>query len=66
VETAFKYNEEILHYTTSSMHIKEHEFTAHIFFNEKMELEHRHQFLATLLDLEDRLSKQKIDTRADA
>ena len=66
VETAFKYNEEILHHTTSSIQIKEHEFTAHIFFNEKMELEHRHQFLSALFDLEARLGKQKIDTKSDA
>jgi transposase len=31
-----------------------------------MELEHRHQFLSTLLDMEHRLNSQKIDTQADA
>jgi hypothetical protein len=31
VKTAFKYSEEILHHTTSSIFIKEREFTAHIF-----------------------------------
>jgi transposase len=66
VKTAFKYNEEILHHTTAPIFIMEHEFTAHIFFNEKVELEHRHQFLSTLLDMEHRLNSQKIDTRADA
>jgi hypothetical protein len=50
----------------SSIFIKEHEFTAHIFFNEKMELEHRHQFLSALLDMEQRFDRQKIDTQAKA
>jgi hypothetical protein len=55
-----------LHHTTSSIFIKEHEFTAHIFFNEKMELEHRHQFLSALPDMEERFDRQKIGTKADA
>ena len=66
VETTFKYNEEILHHAASSFHIKEHEFIAHIFFNEKMELEHRHRFLSALSDMEPRFRKQKIDTRSEA
>jgi hypothetical protein len=50
--TAFKYNEEIIHYIATPFDIENHHFTAHIFFNEKAELEQRHHFLSDLLDIE--------------
>ena len=64
--TAFKYNEEILHHTTAPIEIQNQEFIAHIFFNEKIELDHRHRFLSQLLDIECRYNERGFDTESNA
>ncbi|MDR0575402.1 MAG: IS1634 family transposase [Tannerella sp.] len=64
--TAFKYNEEIMHHLTTPVHIGYHDFTAHIFFNEKMELEDRHRFLSGLLDIESQYKECKFDSKKEA
>ena len=52
VNTAFKYNEEILHHTVDRITFGKHDFQAHIFFNEKAAIDGRHQFLLKLLEIE--------------
>ena len=53
VNTAFKYNEEIIHHTVDHITIGNQDFGAHIFFNEKADIDGgRHQFLAKLLEIE--------------
>jgi transposase len=65
-KTAFKYNEEILHHLTTSMNIGKNDFTAHIFFNEKIELEDRHHFLSNLLDIECLFKERKFNSKKEA
>lgn len=64
--TAFKYNEEILHHLTAPVHIGNHNFAAHIFFNEKIELDKRHRFLSNLLDIESQHKECKFDSQKEA
>jgi len=59
---AFKFNEEILAYQHSSLNFDEDNFDAHLFFNEKSEVEQKHHFLSTLLALEEKLKNKKFKT----
>ncbi len=59
---AFKYNEEILHHLSDFIELDEHRFDAHIFFNEKAEIEQKHNFLSYLLEIEDKLRDKKFRT----
>ena len=52
VNTAFKYNEEIVYHTVDRITFGKQDFHAHIFFNEKAAIDGRHQFLANLLEIE--------------
>jgi len=52
VNTALKYNEEIVHHTVDLITFGKYDFHAHIFFNEKAAIDGRHQFLAKLLEIE--------------
>lgn len=63
---AFKYNEEILHYQPALFDFEGYTFDAHIFFNEKCEIEQRHNFLSALLELEANLKNKKFETLKDA
>ena len=65
-KTAFKYNEEIMHHLTSMVDIGNREFTAHIFFNEKIELEDRHRFLSSLIDIESQYEAYKFESKKKA
>jgi transposase len=65
-KTAFKYNEEIMHHLATAVSIGNHDFTAHIFFNEKMELEDRYHFLSGLLDIESQYKERKFDSKKEA
>jgi transposase len=56
VNTAFKYNEEIIHHTVDRITLGNQDFQAHIFFNEKAAIDGRHQFLAKLLEIESSLT----------
>jgi len=51
-QTAFKYKEEIVHYVKSKTTFDNIELDAHIYFNEKAELEQRHFFLSKIMDIE--------------
>ena len=60
--SAFKYNEEILHYQKSSFEFDGTKFDAHIFFNEKAEVEQKHNFLSSLLEIEKKISTNQFKT----
>jgi transposase len=51
-QTAFKYKDEIIHYVKAKIAFDAIQLDAHIFFNEKAELEQRHLFLSKLMDIE--------------
>ncbi len=59
---AFKYNQEILHHLPASIEFDETSFDVHIFFNEKAEVEQKHIFLSSLLDIEKKTNGKKFDT----
>ena len=60
--TAFKYKEEIIHYVKSKITFDTIELDAHIYFNEKAELEQRHLFLSKLMDIEAKFEKEVFAT----
>ncbi len=58
MENVFKFNEEILYRQEVSVELDGNPFKIHIYYNEKVDIDQRHCFLAGLLDIE-----KKIDTR---
>lgn len=61
-KTAFLYKEEIVHFVKSKIMFDKVEFDAHIFFNEKSELEQRHAFFAKLMEIEAKYNQTKFET----
>lgn len=61
---SFKYREEILHYYQTTLDFDDHNFNAHIYFNERTEIDKKHQFLGILFEIEDRfkLKSEKFST----
>jgi transposase len=55
----FQYNEEILFHKAVPTSIKGHNFTAHIFFNEKAEVDQRHLFYSKILSHEAKIKQNK-------
>ena len=64
--TAFRYNQEIIHYVKTSISFGEVIFDAHIYLNEKAELEQRHIFLSRLLEIEQKHKDNKFNTLQEA
>jgi transposase len=64
--TAFKYNEEIFHHVTAPIDLHGKTLTAHVFFNEKAELDQKLRFLSRLLDIESGIRERKFDSSAEA
>jgi len=64
--TAFICNQEILHYTSDKITFEDTICDAHIFYNEKAELDQRHKFLAELLNIEKTIEKCKSKKEFDA
>jgi transposase len=64
-QNMFQYNEEILFHKDVPASIKGHDFTAHIFFNEKAEVDARHLFYSKLLSHETKIRKNKFNTLKD-
>ena len=60
-QNMFQYNEDILFHKAVPIHIKEHAFTAHLFFNEKAEVDMRHLFYSKLLAYESKINKNKFE-----
>jgi len=61
LQNMFQYNEEILFHKTVPTVINGHAFDAHIFFNEKAEVEMRHLFFSKLLAFESKIKKNKLE-----
>ncbi|MFZ4414999.1 MAG: IS1634 family transposase [Bacteroidales bacterium] len=61
-QTAFKYKEEIIHYVKSEIAFNDIELDAHIYFNEKAELEQRHLFLSKIMDIESQFNQVGFQT----
>ena len=59
LNSAFSYNDEILNHIKSSICFDEYNFDAHIFYNEKAEMDVRHNFLAIIFELEKKLKDRK-------
>ena len=57
----FQCNEEILFHKAVPASIHGHDFTAHIFFNEKAEVDLRHLFYSKLMACESKIRKSKYD-----
>jgi transposase len=57
----FQYNEEILFHKTVPAVIAGHAFNAHIFFNEKAEVDMRHLFFSKLLAYESKIRTDKLE-----
>lgn len=62
---AFKYNEEIVSHILSSIDFEQEKFDAHIFLNEKAEVDQKHLFLSRLIEVELKIKKADISTRND-
>lgn len=62
-QNMFQYNEEILFHKAVPVSIKEHDFTAHVFFNEKAEVDGRHLFYSKILSYEEKINKNKFNDR---
>jgi|LGVF01.1.fsa_nt_gb transposase len=59
---SFKFKEEILYYLSTTLEFDSHAFNADLFFNEKSEVEQKHNFLKTLFDFEEKLKNKKFIT----
>ncbi len=54
-ETAFKYNEEILHYIEDTLDIEGVKYRAHLFYNEKAEADLRNNFMHKILSIKEKI-----------
>ena len=61
VDSAFSYKNEILNYKKSSIAFNEEDLDAHMFYNEKAEVDVRHNFLSILFEIENKLSDKRFD-----
>jgi transposase len=64
--TAFKYNGEVFHHVTAPVPFDNRVLSAHVFFNERAELDQKLHFLSQLLDIESKFKEQKFETATDA
>jgi len=62
-QNMFQYNEEILFHKAVPASINGHDFTAHVFFNEKAEVELRHLFYSKLMACESKIGKNKFQDK---
>jgi transposase len=60
-QNMFQYNEELLFHKAVHTVIAGHDFNAHIFFNEKAEVDQRHVFYSKLLAYESKIKKNKFE-----
>ncbi|MCP4404537.1 MAG: IS1634 family transposase [bacterium] len=62
IETAFKYDEEVLHHVKDMVNIGGVDYHAHIYYNERVETDVRHHFLAKLLTYQEILATKTCET----
>jgi transposase len=58
-ESAFKFDEEILHYAKDALDIEGSTYKAHMYYNEKAEADLRNDFMIRLLSIKDKLPDRK-------
>jgi transposase len=63
--TAFKFNDEIIHHTLTQTVIGGEQFDAHIFLNEKAEVDQKNNFLSKLLEIEEGFKNKEFQTAED-
>ena len=59
LNSAFSYNDEILNHIKSSVCFDDYNFDAHLFYNEKAEMDVRHNFLVKIFEIEKKLNNRK-------
>jgi|SaaInlV_200m_DNA_2_1039689.scaffolds.fasta_scaffold19235_1 transposase len=62
---AFKFNNEILHYMPASIDFDGVKFNVHIYFNEKAEIDQKHHFLSSLLEIEKKIKNKKFNSMVE-
>ena len=62
MENVFKFNEEILYHHEASVELEGNSFKVHIYYNEKVGIDHLHCFLAGLLDIEKEIGTRKFES----
>jgi transposase len=62
IADSFKFHEEILYYQHTVFTLDKEKFNAHIFLNEKAEVEQKHYFLSGLLEIEEKLKNKTCKT----
>lgn len=65
ISTAIKFKEEILHYVATDLPLEDATFTAHIFYNEKAELDQRHNLLSHLFDIENNFKIKTFESQKE-
>lgn len=65
INTAFPFNKEVLNHLKSSVDFDQGQYDAHIFYNEKAEIDIRHNFLATIFEIERKLQTKKFEKLKD-
>ncbi len=64
-ETAFKYNEEILHYIEDTLDIEGVKYRAHLFYNKKAEADLRNNFMHKILSIKEKILSKKFEKMKD-
>jgi transposase len=59
---AFKFNEEILFHLFEKIEFDGNDFDGHLFFNEKSEVDQRHHFLSSILEVEKKIKNKKLSS----
>jgi len=57
---AFKFNEEILFHFSEKIEFDGNDFDGHLFFNEKSEVDQRHHFLSSILEVEKKITNKSL------
>ena len=64
-DNAFQYNEEIISHTLSSIELEGVKFDAHLYLNEKAEIDQKHLFLSKLLEIETKFKQSTFASKTE-
>lgn len=64
-EQAFQYNDEIMSYTRATIELEGKKFDAHLYLNEKAEIDQKHLFLIKLLETESKFEQKHFATEQE-
>lgn len=65
LKSAFSYKEDILNYVKSSVSFDDNDFDAHLFYNEKAELDARHNLLSKLFEIQKTILDKTFPTQKE-